>query len=103
MDSIKHIADAIMALRHAYDTSGGEPSHCVTLAENEAWRALRALVDEHLAPTAVASLAGGLIRGAKICRSMQPDKTDTEWRNAVWDALEDAAQEMEREAGELAP
>ena len=40
----------------------------------------------------------GLRRGAKICRSMQPIKTDTEWRAAVWDALEDAAQEMEREA-----
>ena len=42
--------------------------------------------------------AAGLRRGAKICRSMQPDKTDTEWRAAVWDALEDAAQEMEKEA-----
>ena len=48
MDSIKHIADAITALRRAYEGSTHETTCLVATAERDAWRALRAIVDENI-------------------------------------------------------
>ena len=49
MDSIKHLTDAITALRRAYDASGGYGTgHLVETAERDTWLALRAIVDEHI-------------------------------------------------------
>ena len=50
MDSIKHLADAITALRRAYDAATHETTCLVATAENAVWRALRAIVDEHIPP-----------------------------------------------------